>query len=176
MRAMSTWDAAVEPTPQPGRQTSMRSLLVIASLLVLTSACSSSATVGGIKAPDMPSGSVLTTPSPRDVVGRWRVVRVDGHAPPQGALRGLRMYRVAGHYSAIWSDGVNSHSLAWILTPSGGYRAGRPSVSTVGCISSCAKPSGFGVAQASALRLTSSGMLVFLGKNGVELARYERSP
>lgn len=116
----------------------------------------------------------LLVPSPRDVLGRWRLVSVRGTKPPQNALLGLRMTERDHRHWAIWSDGLNDHSVRWHLTRSGQFRRGETSVTAVGCVGTCTQPSGFGVATASELRVTANGQLVFLNGRGRETARYRR--
>lgn len=182
----------MEPGRQPPRLTTVR-LLLVALLLTTTAACATSepsaaptardatqrtipATPSNSSAPTKPpDAESWTVPRAEDVLGQWRVVSVRGKAAPSDTRRGLTMFRRDGRYWATWDDGLNSHGARWSLTATGTYRARDVVSSTVGCIdATCAHPSGFGVSNASGLRLTADGHLVFLDHSGSELARYAR--
>lgn len=128
--------------------------------------------------PAGPSSAATTptyVPTARQVLGRWRVVSVNGDAPPRSSVRGLTMARQGARYYAGWSDGVNDHFQYWVLTANGEYRAGESGSSLVGCIGKpCERPSGFGVEHAASLRLDASGHLLFIAPSGRVLAAYER--
>jgi hypothetical protein len=166
----------------------MRGVAVVAALLMTVSACSGSDSresngTRGLSEPPTAStndpGAVergpLTVPSATDVLGRWRAVRVEGKRPPRHSILGINLRQTGHRFWAEWSDGLNEHDLRWRVTPEGRYRVGVHVSTTVGCIGSCTEPSGFGVADATAMRITEDGSLVFLAKNGAELARYQRA-
>ncbi len=122
-----------------------------------------------------PADGGTAVPSAGDLLGRWRVVGVDGGAVPDDAVRGLRMFARDGRYWVGWSDGVNSHGARWVLKPSGSFRAFHEVQTLVGCVEGrCERPSGFGVMAATQVRLTGPDRLVFLADDGSELAVYER--
>lgn len=113
-------------------------------------------------------------PRAEDVLGRWRVATVRGAAPPSDSRRNLTLTRRENEYWAVWSDGLNTLSVRWTLTPAGVYRAFDRTSTLVGCIDgSCRHPSGFGVSAAHGLRLAGDGQLIFMDANGSELSRYE---
>lgn len=125
----------------------------------------------------LPRSVRTTTPTTSQVLGRWDVVSVNGHEPPADAIRRIRMGKDRGRFYASWSDGVNDHSLEWSFER-GSFKQGGGATTLVLCRSSagdpCERPSGFGVEDATALRLTQDGKLLFLGPVGEELATYER--
>jgi hypothetical protein len=171
---------ATEPRRWWLRPMGVRTLVVASMLLVLTGC---SAHSPGVLPADPPvtqalrsqsSQEPLLVPTPKAVLGRWRLISVHGMRPPQGALRGLRLTRRDHRLWANWSDGVNEHGLRWHLTRTGGFRRSDIYETLVGCIGPCTHPSGFGVATADGLRLTATGQLVFLAGSGAEIARYRR--
>jgi hypothetical protein len=84
------------------------------------------------------------------------------------------MTRQGKDYWARWSDGLNTLSVRWSLTPAGGYRVLDRTSTAVGCIdASCRHPSGFGVSKAHGLRIARDGDLIFIDAKGSELSRYE---
>jgi hypothetical protein len=178
----------MEPALLVGRQKFMRGAVAVGALILVSYACSGPESQGTPErsasresamartaAPGAASGETLTTPAARDVLGPWRVVRVEGKKPPRNAIPGISMGRSGHEFWLAWRDGLNEHSLRWRLTPDGQYHIGVPVSTAVGCIgNNCTRPSGFGVTDATAMRVTRDGRLVFLDKDGVELARYRR--
>ncbi|MGC4109986.1 MAG: hypothetical protein QM747_06100 [Nocardioides sp.] len=144
---------------------------VIASLLVVLTGCSSH--LAGASPRDSTSTD-LRVPTAAALLGHWRLVSVRGQRPPANAERSLTLTRADHRYSATWSDGVNDHSLRWRLTTGGDFLRDRATVTLVGCVGHCTRPSGFGIASAHAVRLTSTGQLVFLDSDAHESARYKR--
>jgi hypothetical protein len=120
--------------------------------------------------------------SEREVLGRWTVVTVLGQAPPADAIPGLLLGRASrqaldGPYFAGYDDGLNGHSVAWHLGTDGRFVTGSRSMTMVGCSKpNCTRPSGFGVTgEATELRLTANNELLFVDRDGRELARYVRA-
>lgn len=118
----------------------------------------------------------LRVPSAKELVGDWRVVTVNGDQPPAAARRGLNIVRDRGKYWAAWHDGVNSHSIRWAVTDVGTFVTIATYNTAVGCGDvTCGDPSGFGVANADAVRMSSDGDLVFVSGQGSQLAVYARA-
>jgi hypothetical protein len=166
----------MEPRWRPPRRRTVR-LLLVALLLTAVTACSGSNPSASpptpTKSAEQASSASWSIPEAKDVLGRWRVVAVRGDAPPSGSRRGLTLTRTGSDYSASWSDGLNTLSVRWTLTPAGVYRAFDRTSTLVGCSdASCRHPSGFGVANAHGLRIAGDGELIFIDAQGSELSRY----
>lgn len=177
----------MEPESSAQLRTPVRSAIWLVLVLLAATACSaggskasptdlpqlSSPSNAGDPSPQAP-GDLLTAPTATDLLGRWKVISVAGHKPPRRALPFLKMSLTGRRYYADWDDGLNAHSMRWWLTADGTYRKGLHFQTVVGCFGKCTRPSGFGVVDASVVRLTKSGRLVFLSAEGVELALYRR--
>lgn len=163
----------------------MKWLVLIAALALLFSGCSDDSrppdrvspkpsTLTVPSTPQVPASAKTLIPTPRQVLGHWRVLSVDGQRPPTDANPGLTMSNTGGRYYASWDDGVNEHFREWFLTH-GNFRKGAGGSTLVGCIGKpCGQPSGFGVSEAAALRLTSDGRLLFVDAQGAVVAAYGR--
>jgi hypothetical protein len=167
----------MEPRWGPPRRRTVRLLLVVAVLSTAVTACSASNPSASPPTPttslEQTSSASWSIPTAKDVVGRWRVVAVRGEAPPSDSRRDLTMTHRKSDYSASWSDGLNTLSVRWTLTPAGVYRAFDRTSTAVGCVdASCRHPSGFGVSHAHGLRIAGDGQLISLDATGSELSRY----
>jgi hypothetical protein len=179
-------EAGPEPEGQSQRRRVVRSLMLLASLAMMISACSdhqapptaSQSPAGGsahlASVPGVAGSGSLAVPSRGDVLGRWRLIAVEEKRPPANARRDLRMSQHDQKFWLSWSDAVNEHSAQWGLTSTGSFRTWDKAQTLVGCVGECTYPSGFGVDEATALRVAQSGQLVFIGSDGTELARYRR--
>jgi hypothetical protein len=168
------------------RPMTMRSVVLLASIVMMLSGCSGhqtpptagQSTSGGAtrvaSEPGVATSDSLAVPSRHDVLGTWRVIAVEGKPPPLDAKRRLRMSQRGHSFWLSWSDGVNEHDAQWGLTSTGRFRTWNEAQTLVGCVGKCTYPGGFGVDEATALRATRTGRLVFLGPDGTELARYRR--
>ena len=164
----------------------MRSVVLLVSIVLMFSACSDNQTppmvgqspAGGAMSMASESGVAssdwLTVPSHHEVLGMWRVIAVEGKRPPANARRNVRLFQRDHQFWLSWSDGVNEHDAQWGLTLTGAFRTWNRTQTLVGCVGTCPYPSGFGVDGATALRLTRTGQLVFVGPDGTEQARYRR--
>lgn len=166
----------MEPRWRLPRRRTVR-LLLVAMLLTAVTACSGSNPSASPQTPtksaEKTSAASWLIPRAKDVLGRWQLVAVRGNAPPSGSHRGLTMTQRGSAYSASWSDGANTLSVRWTLTPAGVYRAFDKVSTAVGCIDvSCRHPSGFGVSDAHGLRIAGDGQLIFIDAKGSELSRY----
>ncbi|MFC5012533.1 META domain-containing protein [Nocardioides plantarum] len=110
-----------------------------------------------------------------DVVGAWTVVRVDGGPVPPGAERGLDV-AAAGRASLdlTYSDDANGYGVAIRVRTDGTLESGQMYGTAVMCPPPGCAPSGFGVMDATQLRLTPDDHLVLVGADGTALAVYER--
>lgn len=178
----------MELEDQARRRSVVRPVVLLASLAMVFSACSdhqspptaAQSRSGGSTQVDSSRGVAasgsLVVPSRGEVLGKWRVIAVEGKRPPENAERNLRLSQRPGRkFWLSWSDGVNEHDAQWGLMLTGAFRTWHKAQTLVGCVGSCTYPSGIGVDDATALRVTQAGrLLVFLGPDGTELARYRR--
>jgi hypothetical protein len=111
-----------------------------------------------------------------DVVGAWTVVQVAGGPVPSGAERRLDIAATGrASLDLTYSDEANGHGAAVRVRSDGTLVRGQMYSTTVMCPPPSCSPSGFGVLEATRLRLTPDGDLVLVGPDGTALAVYERA-